>query len=251
LEHTGIGPTLQDARLQRGKSIEEASRETRIRPEYLQALEGEQFDSLIGDVYARAFLRSYSTYLGLDARSVLTIYNRNFGAGPDSFAAAVTGASPRGPRGRAFEPLAPVAEDPGLPRERHVGWPLVIGGTVVILVILAAVGLLARASSPRTGAPSGSLRALPPTVTVSVRATEPVTLTVVSDGRRPARFALRPDEARSFQAAASITLTIDHGGSAEVVVNGFSLGSPGRVDAPYTARFTPRDYRTASPSATA
>ena len=48
---TGIGPVLRKARLVRGKSIEEASRETRIRAEYLQALERERFENLLGDVY--------------------------------------------------------------------------------------------------------------------------------------------------------------------------------------------------------
>src|SRR5207245_11307959 len=47
---TGIGPALRRARLLRGKSIEEASRETRIRAEYLQALERETFDAVLGDV---------------------------------------------------------------------------------------------------------------------------------------------------------------------------------------------------------
>src|SRR5437899_1645495 len=55
----GIGPALRKARLLRSKSIEEASRETHIRAEYLHALEHEQFDALLGDVYVRAFLRSY------------------------------------------------------------------------------------------------------------------------------------------------------------------------------------------------
>ena len=41
----GIGPALQKARQMRGKSIEEASRETHIRAEYLQAMEGEKFES--------------------------------------------------------------------------------------------------------------------------------------------------------------------------------------------------------------
>jgi Helix-turn-helix domain len=248
LEHIGIGPTLQEARLQRGKSIEEASRETRIRPEYLQALEGERFEALIGDVYVRAFLRSYSTYLGLDASQVLTIYNRHLGG--SSFApvdGAPASAPPRRGVLRAFPRLAP--RDPSMSRGQRVGWPLVIAGTVGLVIVLAAVGLLARASSPKTGTPSDSLRALPPRVTVSVRATEPVSVTIVVDGERPQRFVLRRDEARSFDAASAIRIIIDHGGTSEVVVNGFPIGSPGQLGVPYSATFTPRDFRTAKPPA--
>ena len=71
----GIGPALRKARLLRGKSLEEASRETRIRAEYLQALERESFDRMLGDVYVRGMLRSYSSYLGLDPTKVVTVYN--------------------------------------------------------------------------------------------------------------------------------------------------------------------------------
>src|SRR5439155_26242886 len=76
----GIGPALRKARLLRGKSIEEAARETRIRADYLQALERERFEALLGDVYVRGFLRSYSTYLGVDAETLLTIYRDLLGA---------------------------------------------------------------------------------------------------------------------------------------------------------------------------
>ncbi len=246
MEHIGIGPILQEARLQLGKTIEEASRETRIRAEYLQALEGERFESLIGDVYARAFLRSYSTYLGLDASSVVTIYNRHFGPG----ASGLEDPAPR--RGRILSRLPrrrPRVDEFGFPLERRLGWPLAIGGAIVVAIVLAAVGILARAPSPKTGTPSDSIAALPPTVTVSVRANQAVGLTVVADGGAPERFVLRSGEGRSFQANSQIRLTIDRGSLAEVTVNGFSLGSPGNPDAPYTATFTPRDHRSASPAA--
>ena len=72
---TGIGPALREARETLGKSLEEASRDTRIKPGYLQALERESFDTLGGDVYARGFLRSYSAYLGLDPDKVVVAYS--------------------------------------------------------------------------------------------------------------------------------------------------------------------------------
>ncbi len=67
MQATGIGPALRKARLLRGKSIEEASRETRIRADYLSALERERFDALLGEVYVRGFLCFFYIYLGLDS----------------------------------------------------------------------------------------------------------------------------------------------------------------------------------------
>jgi hypothetical protein len=95
---TGIGPALRRARLLRNKSIEEASRETRIRAEYLQAMERERFDDLLGDVYVRGFLRTYSSYLGLDAEKVVAIY-----AGTS----VVVGGSPRHAAGQTAPPTPP------------------------------------------------------------------------------------------------------------------------------------------------
>lgn len=238
MEHIGIGPTLQEARLERGKSIEEASREIRIRPEYLRALEGERFEAVIGDVYVRAFLRSYSTYLGLDASQVLTVYTQRFGGGSST---SLDGRPARPAGQRDSPPRAPGS--PPTPRGQRVGWPLVIVATVAVVIVLWAVGLLARASSPKTGTPSGSLPALPPRVTLSVRATESVEVTILADGGPPQRYLLRPDEARSFDAAATIRVTLDHGGTTEMVVNGFPIGSPGHLGASYSATFAPRDFR--------
>ncbi len=61
----GVGPALRKARLSGRKSLEEASRETRIRLEYLEALERETFSELGGEVYVRGCLRTYAAYLGL------------------------------------------------------------------------------------------------------------------------------------------------------------------------------------------
>ena len=78
-EAAGIGRALRKARLRRGKSLEVASRETRVKPEYLQALEAESFDVLLGDVYVRGFLRSYARYLGLNPQKVVSAYERVYG----------------------------------------------------------------------------------------------------------------------------------------------------------------------------
>ncbi len=122
---TGIGPALRKARVQRGKSIEEASRETRIRAEYLRALEHEDFDNLLGQVYARGFLRSYSTYLGLDADRVLTVYNRHFGAPAPTLPAPAPGP--------ARNPLTPHPHWAEAVRN-HPSWAFLIGVALLAVV---------------------------------------------------------------------------------------------------------------------
>ena len=62
----GVGNKLRDARARRKLSLQEAEEATKIRARYLQAIENEDWDDLPGDIYARAFIRTYGALLGLD-----------------------------------------------------------------------------------------------------------------------------------------------------------------------------------------
>jgi hypothetical protein len=232
---TGIGPALRKARLLRGKSLEEASRETHIRADYLRALERERFDALLGDVYVRGFLRSYSAYLGLDPTKVLTVYNRHFGP-----ARTMLPEPPPTPKRGSAVP------HPHLPDSvtRHPSWAFMIGVALLILSVFGAVGLLSRPkSAPQAQSPGAGLSALPPTVTVAIQATSPVEVTVLADGRIAFRGTLRATEARSFEANSRIDLELAVGGTAVLTVNGHSIGKPGSNTAPYAASFGPQDFR--------
>jgi cytoskeletal protein RodZ len=77
MQETGVSPlgeTLRRARLSRGTTFEEAERVTRIPRKYLEALENENFGILPAPVFARGFLRSYASYLGLDAGDLLPFF---------------------------------------------------------------------------------------------------------------------------------------------------------------------------------
>ncbi|MEO8456322.1 MAG: helix-turn-helix domain-containing protein [Chloroflexota bacterium] len=69
-----LGETLQRARLARGIKIEDAERVTRIPRKYLEALELENFGILPAPVYARGFLRSYASFLGLEPNDLLPFF---------------------------------------------------------------------------------------------------------------------------------------------------------------------------------
>jgi cytoskeletal protein RodZ len=68
-----LGELLEQARLERGLSLEDVERATRIPLKYLVALEREDFAHLPPLVYARGFARTYASYLGLNPREVLTL----------------------------------------------------------------------------------------------------------------------------------------------------------------------------------
>jgi hypothetical protein len=67
---------LLKAREQKGVDLVRAERETKIRARHLAALESGDFADLPAQVYAKGFLRNYSTYLGLDAEEMLARWRR-------------------------------------------------------------------------------------------------------------------------------------------------------------------------------
>ena len=65
-----IGRVLERARQERGLSLDEAERATKIRKRYLVGLERDDYTVLPDAVYARGFLKTYANFLGLDGGSL-------------------------------------------------------------------------------------------------------------------------------------------------------------------------------------
>lgn len=226
----GVGSALRKARLARGMSIEEAARDTRIRLDFLGALEEEDFDRLLGDVHVRGCLRSYASYLGLSPDTVVGVYSKH-----------------------AAEPIpaTPVLEPP--PTEAVVGAPrrldshrLMVMVAATLLILAAAFGVLStRGPAPPPAEPAeegvtaaGAALDAPGVVAV-VKAREAVELTVTVDDGAPETFALEKGESRSFQAVVALVLRLDHGASARVTVNDVDLGIPGKAQRPWERTFGP------------
>jgi cytoskeletal protein RodZ len=75
-----LGDLLREARESQGLSLEQVETDTRIRHRFLVALESGVYEALPGQVYVKGFLRTYASYLGLDAEQVLGLYAATVGA---------------------------------------------------------------------------------------------------------------------------------------------------------------------------
>jgi len=69
-----VGAYLQQERMRKNISLADVSRVTRISLQYLGALERDEFQTLPGPVFARGFLRTYATHIGLDPEKVMKMY---------------------------------------------------------------------------------------------------------------------------------------------------------------------------------
>jgi len=69
--HLSVGDTLRGRRVECALDIDHIGHVLRIRPSILSAIEDGNFDELPGHAYAIGFIRSYASYLGLDAEALL------------------------------------------------------------------------------------------------------------------------------------------------------------------------------------
>ncbi|MBL9200669.1 MAG: helix-turn-helix domain-containing protein [Opitutaceae bacterium] len=184
-----IGERLEEARKKKGISLREAAEATKIRGDYLQKFEGNQFDIGLTEIYARGFLRTYCNFLKLPTDRIMAdfaalghggakarppareIYGRMevtaLPAETPPPPAPTAEPTPRtGPRPRTGSSL-PKGLDPAL-----VFKTLKIAGVVlgVVLVYLIGRALFSGGSNPTPSGPSVGLVALRPVnVTVTVR----------------------------------------------------------------------------------
>ncbi len=234
----GIGDTLRSTRVEQERTVEEASRATRIRADYLRALEEEHFDILGGDVYAKGFLQTYARWLGLDPEPLLAQYRRNYQHGDYDAHALIP------------HPVAPQ------PRERPLTWLTWVGVTVVVLLVaLAVAGALGGRSpepatqppprtAPRTTTPppgaAGPLGSAPnpsptPTaVNLVLLFEERSWVRVRIDGRTVLEGIIEAGETREFEAPTEVEVRVGNGGGVRLVLNGRNLGSPSGPGIPVT-----------------
>ena len=71
-----LGERLQEARQRLGVTVREAADVTKIRGDFLQAMEANQFESIpLADVYKRGFVKIYAKYLRLDEEKAVADFN--------------------------------------------------------------------------------------------------------------------------------------------------------------------------------
>ena len=230
---TELGPSLRKVRAARGLTLDEAARDTRIRREFLDAIEHEEYERLLGDVHVRGCLRSYASYLRLS---------------PDRVVEAYAETQP--------EPLPTITPPPtqpepimGVPRRRD-DHRLFIMVAATLLVLAAAFGIL---SARQPAPPPADLPSVAPPlemgsarpITVAVLAEDPVEVTIVSDGGPAETFTLAAGEGRTFDGDRAIRVRLSEGGTAQVSVNGTDYGVVGRDGRPWQRTF---EYETVSPS---
>jgi cytoskeletal protein RodZ len=221
----GVGAALAKARTKRGLTLDEASRDTRIRVDQLQALEDEDFDQLPGEVYVRGSLRTYAQYLGLSPDKVLGLYARN--------------AQEPEPAGPPRSPMGSVGKTMSASRFRD-NQRFVVLGAVTLLVLAVVFGVLSRQRSSPAAAPPTQIQQpeLDRSITADVVANRDASVTFTIDGAAPRTSTLSRGEAVSFEASSTLQIQIADGGSVHLTLNGGDLGTPGTPGVPWVREYS-------------
>ncbi len=230
----GIGEALRGAREQQGRTVEEASQATRVRADYLHALENEQFDVLGGDVYAKGFLRTYGRWLGLDPEPLVELYRTEV-------------------QREGYDPHAlvehPVATAPRKLAPTWLIWPAIAAALLVVTLLVGglfgsrtpepAVEPQPRAAAPPATAepqevivpeepePPPAPSPSPTGVNVVLLLEEASWMRVRIDGRSVFEGTVPAGETKEFQAPERVELRLGNAGGVRLILNGRDLGSPG------------------------
>lgn len=234
----GVGPALRKARERRAITIEEVSRDTMLAPDQIRALEEESFDEMLGEAHVRGALGTYARYLGLD---------------PDKV-------------GRAYAEHADDLEPPPPPAkmgpvERAIAAARIRDNqrflqvvALAIIVIAIVFGLLSRSHGTSPPAALGTATPSPipldQQVQAVVVAATKLDVTITADGVTAVWHMLK-GESRTATAQGTLVVELAAGGSAQVVVNGRDLGTPGQAGSPWTRTFDAATTPWVTPSASA
>ncbi len=183
----GVGSALRKARERRGITLDAASRDTKLHIDQLRALEAEDFEALMGDVYVRGSLRTYSQYLGLSPDKVIGAYDRHAETPPPP--------PPPAKLGRIERAMAASRI-----RDNQLLMILLAGTVLVVAVVF---GLLSRGHSAPEPATLPTVAAEPDPldqqIDAVVEAVGDVGVTVTADGVE-STFAMQVGETRTFTA---------------------------------------------------
>ncbi len=256
-----IGRVLEQARKDRGLSLEEAERATKIRKRYLIGLERDDYTVLPDAVYAQGFLKTYANFLGLDGSGLSQeLRSRR---------------RPRRERGISYELPQSKFEQPIInpggvsgtdrPRVSRAAVATLVAAVLVVAALIGAlyfVGLNVQASAGGAPAPPGQedapsrggdpdpsgQNAEPgeaggrqpvsngdPLDTLKVGVTvedDPVWIQVRSDSETVFEEIAQPGFSRTFEARREVGIRAGYAGPVSVEVNGQTvepLGEPGEV----------------------
>ncbi|MFZ2641401.1 MAG: RodZ domain-containing protein [Verrucomicrobiia bacterium] len=247
-----IGQQLREARERKKISLETAAQGTKIKGEYLAAMEADQFDRIEAPVYVRGFLRIYSQYLGLDPKPLVNQFSNLRSPEP---AAPVEPPKPiiHRPIGKTSTSVLPEPQTPLSPTLLLALLSVVVCVLLLIWAVWAVFGGSGQPKGEPTPTDKPAASSVPakavaesylkpkgvgpaliiepprkPAHTLTLRADESCEVTVTVDGAVLFRNPMPKGEVRKFDANRSIKIKVNDGNAIHVWYDQKDMGKLGR-----------------------
>ncbi|HXX57127.1 MAG TPA: RodZ domain-containing protein [Thermodesulfovibrionales bacterium] len=239
-----IGEILKKKREALGLDLKEIGASLRIRNEYLQALEEENFEKLPPEVYIRGYIREYADLLGIDPEPLISAYAK-----------------------QQSTPHGEIQPEPS-PQKKSNLFPLILfilSGAVIVSAIFmlfvrtkeAPVGgnAIVHISPPVQTQPeqkSAEISDLPSDrkneedkpsgvtpkqYVLQVSATDVTWLRIELDDGKSEEVLLKPGESKDWTSKEGFGLKIGNAGGVRLIVNGEDMGTPGNKGEVVKLRF--------------
>jgi cytoskeletal protein RodZ len=182
-----LGKKLQEARLRKKISIEEASRVTKIRASRIQEIENEDFSSFSSLAYAKGFLLIYGKFLEVDVTPYLDAFETSREVSVDgySYLQEAPGAAP-----------SPIVRRQPVKRPGLMPFLIAIGVLVIGLYLVKLLLDIQRIAPRRSPAPAAAIptasTAPPPSPTAEEKIVAPRALPVEGSPANEARVTAPP-----------------------------------------------------------
>jgi cytoskeletal protein RodZ len=165
-----VGTQLAQARRERKLSLSDVTRETKIQPWVLEALEADRLHQLMSPVYVKGFLTTYAKFLHME---------------PEPLLAALPWPTPEPEETpQQATPAIPAVVSLSLPVLRKLGMAVAVGVLIAGLIALKPQRFVPKASAPRHPAAAPKLASVAP-VKDAVKAPEPTSPLQVVVPSRP------------------------------------------------------------------
>jgi len=240
---TEIGDRLRQAREKRGLTIEQAQKQTHIHSKVLAALEDGRCDDILTPNYVKSFLKEYASYLGFDHQAIVSEYisihpelkSKNINTSLDK--TNIKSFVDLGRTIRMVGLVMIILAAAGLvifagfkitscfnsPKVSKNVRPAKAGKAAARKNAPAVKAAAAPAAAPRIKLPSKNV---PFTMTLKIK--NPVMVQLKKDGVLIFKRVLPKGAEETFAVNNSVNMFVGRAESIEIIVNGKSLGSPGR-----------------------
>ena len=224
---TRVGPLLKARRLELGLKHKDITKEIKIKPEYLKAIEDEEFDLLPTPQYLRLFLRTYALHLGFDIQEIYSIF--------DTQEMPVKKPEKKEPRLEAPQP----SPTPQSGMKAYI-WAGAAGVVVLFLIVLWLFSPGKKAPPPSTSTQIGTADSVADTASqpaavevpvrplswryhLQVRGLDSTWMVIQADSDTVFMGFIEADEVRSWSADSSFKFSLSHFDGVEAKINGCYL----------------------------